>query len=100
MLKILHNINLLFHIYLLLIYDQPIILFQIIISILYNIYIYKLLLGISYSDIVNFYETDWNLLNKKSCSLILVLGSAVTNLNVSNITEYKFIQNVLNNSNL
>lgn len=37
MLKILHNINLLFHIYLLLIYDQPIILFQIIISILYNI---------------------------------------------------------------
>lgn len=98
MLKILHNINLLFHIYLLLIYDQPIKWYQIIISILYNIN--KLLLGISYSEIVNFYETDWNLLNRKSCSLILVLGSAVTNLNVSNITEYKLIQNVLNNSNL
>lgn len=98
MLKTLHNINLLFHIYLLLIYDQPIKWYQIIISILYNIY--KLLLGISYSEIVNFYETDWNLLNRKSCSLILVLGSAVTNLNVSNITEYKLIQNVLNNSNL
>lgn len=73
----------------------PLYITKLLFPFLNNIIINFILFGISYYEIVNLCYIFVNFLKRKSCSHSIINGSATTNLNASNTTEYIFIQKTL-----